>query len=114
MSLLLKTKKNYMAEENISCPFCGETIKSVAKKCRYCGEWLIVEAPSSIVASRFKEPSTAEILEVATVDENGQNAPSVNPLYPLEQSPENITIPNSGGQPAQTIQIAGGQHKIRI
>ena len=27
------------------CPYCGEEILSVAKKCKHCGQWLIKECP---------------------------------------------------------------------
>lgn len=33
--------------EEKNCPFCGEKIKSTAKKCRFCGEWLDNNMPHS-------------------------------------------------------------------
>lgn len=29
-----------MEQETMNCPYCGEEILAVAKKCKHCGEWL--------------------------------------------------------------------------
>ena len=29
-----------MEQETMKCPYCGEEILAVAKKCKHCGEWL--------------------------------------------------------------------------
>lgn len=34
-----------MDKKTKRCPYCGEEILSVAKKCKHCGQWLIKECP---------------------------------------------------------------------
>jgi len=41
--------------ETKNCPYCGEEILAVAKKCKHCGEWLIEEKPGT-VTSNSSEP----------------------------------------------------------
>ena len=41
------------------CPQCGEMVKAIAKKCRYCGHWFEEEDPSAQPVEE-KEPIAAQ------------------------------------------------------
>ena len=59
------------------CPFCKKEIQESAKKCRYCGEWLKNDEPTTI------EPSSSQQSTVTT--------------HPLEKQNENESGKSLGG-----------------
>ena len=46
-------------KETKICPYCGEEILAVAKKCKHCGEWLTGEKPGT-VSSSSSEPAVSK------------------------------------------------------
>jgi hypothetical protein len=69
-------------EKTKRCPYCGEEILAIAKKCKHCGEWF--DEPSthmstSTLETEFKDNSATE--ETASIDDEktfSQNIPLSN------------------------------------
>ena len=41
-------------DDRVLCPYCGEEIPSIARKCRHCGEYLDPEHPGADVVPRLR------------------------------------------------------------
>ena len=73
-------KEHSMMEQNketIRCPFCGEEILAVAKKCKHCGEWIeekntVEEKPSQKDSTELQNSVRGAVEEAKWNEENSE------------------------------------------
>lgn len=70
------------------CPYCGEEILAVAKKCKHCGEWLINE-----------EPVPIKMVSCPTCGEDVEEGKDVCPHCGETMSPANVDRSSIESQP---------------
>ena len=82
LGMAARTKQS-MADDTKACPVCGETIKAVAVKCRFCGERLDAQPNlQSDIASPPSQDLPAELLASPPATASGQVSTKVQKLAP--------------------------------
>ena len=97
-----------MEEGFKECPYCGEAIRSTAKKCRYCDEWLDeTQAPAQQNYAALQAPAQQQNSAAPQAQPQQQNyaapqAPAQQQNYAAPQAPaqqQNFAAPQAPAPP---------------
>lgn len=76
-----------MEQQTKNCPYCGEEILAVAKKCKHCGEWLETKEEKAAAASAEPEPKA----EAPLANQQQEIEKTKNEVAPVETYYESTT-----------------------
>ena len=82
-------KESVILVDTKICPFCGETIRLNARKCRFCGEWLGEELIPKPEASIANTPSNIPTAHAETIQP--QSVGNANPNGNIVVHVHNVT-----------------------
>lgn len=93
------------------CPYCGEEIKAVAKKCRFCGQWFDEESNEVKANEEVKPQNDASVEQVVPKGEEvkPQTESPIKQSAPKEEvkddNPPPILLVNQIAEPIAKLVI---------